>query len=129
MFKLLYKALVRPHIEYAAAIWSPRYISDVNIIEGVQRRATRQLPEMKSLSYEERLKKLQLPTLRFRRLRGDIIEDYKMLSGIYDPRIYDQSLRHVVVELLPRPQRISLQELSFCTLSPQKQQQHNTTRN
>ena len=33
MFKLLYKALVRPHIEYAAAISSPRYISDVNIIE------------------------------------------------------------------------------------------------
>ena len=87
MFQLLYKALVRPHIEYAAAVWSPRYISDINIIEGVQRRATRQLPELKSLSYEERLKKLQIPTLRFRRLRGDVIEVYKMLSGIYDPSL------------------------------------------
>ena len=76
-------------VNKAAAVWSPRYISDVNIIEGVQRRATRQLPEMKSLSYEERLKKLQIPTLRFRRLRGDVIEVYKMLSGIglYDPSL------------------------------------------
>ena len=55
MFKLLYKDLVRPHIEYAAAVWSPRCISDINIIEGVQRRDTQQLPEMKSMSYQERL--------------------------------------------------------------------------
>ena len=86
MFKLLYKTLVRPHIEYSAAVWSPRYISDIKIIQGVQRRATRQLPEMKSLGYQERLK-LQLPPLRFRILRGDVIEAYKIMYGIYDTSI------------------------------------------
>ena len=120
MFKLLYKALVRPHIEYAAAIWSPRYISDVNIIEGFQRRATRQLPEMKSLSYEERLKKLQLPTLRFRRLRGDIIEVYQMLSGIYDPSlrilfdiVHDSRTRGNCLKIAKQQARTNLRQNSF----------------
>ena len=39
---------------------------------------------MKKLTYEERLKKLQLPTLRYRRLKGDMIETYKMMTGVYD---------------------------------------------
>ena len=39
------------------------------------------------MSYEERLRKLQLPTLRFRRLRGDMIETYKILTGKYDKSV------------------------------------------
>ena len=53
MFKLLYKSLIRPHIKYAAAIWSPRYISDIKIIETIQRKDTAHLTEMKSLRYQE----------------------------------------------------------------------------
>ncbi|KAK3090279.1 hypothetical protein FSP39_010600 [Pinctada imbricata] len=45
------------------------------------------LPSLKNLTYEERLKSLELPTLRFRRLRGDIIEVFKILTGIYDKRV------------------------------------------
>jgi hypothetical protein len=40
---------------------------------------------MKNLSYEERLRKLELPTLSYRRLRGDMIEVYKIIQGHYDP--------------------------------------------
>jgi hypothetical protein len=55
------------------------------MIENVQKRATKQIPGMKNLSYEERLRKLELPTLSYRRLRGDMIEVYKIIQGHYDP--------------------------------------------
>jgi len=42
------------------------------------------LSELKELSYKDRLKKLDLPTLAYRRIRGDMIEVYKMLNGRYD---------------------------------------------
>ena len=42
------------------------------------------IPETKNLNYEERLRLLKLPTLVYRRLRGDVIEMYKMLNGMYD---------------------------------------------
>ena len=86
-FSLLYKALVRPHVEYASSVWSPYKKKDIETIENVQRRATRMLPQMKNLTYEERLKRLSLPTLKFRRMRGDMIETFKILSGIYDGRV------------------------------------------
>ena len=51
------------------------------------------IPKMKELSYEERLRKLGLPTLAYRRLRGDIIELYKMTPGIYDQDITEGLLK------------------------------------
>ena len=45
------------------------------------------LPSMDNLSYKERLQKLKLPTLVYRRLRGDMIEVYKILHGIYDMKV------------------------------------------
>ena len=84
-FKLLFKSLVRPHLEYGAPIRNPRLKRDITELEKGQRRATRQVPQLRGLSYEDRLRKLQLPTLRYRRLRGDMIETYKLLHDIYDP--------------------------------------------
>ena len=69
-FKCLFKALVRPHLEYAEAVWNPYKKQDIEEIENVQRRATRQLPSLKGLSYPERLQKLNMPTLKYRRSRG-----------------------------------------------------------
>ena len=48
-------------------------------MESVQRHATKQVNNLKDMSYPERLRKLNLPTLRFWRLRGDMIELYKIL--------------------------------------------------
>ena len=50
-------------------------------MEQVQRRATRLIPEVKKLPYETRLKRLGLTTLELRRVRGDMIQVYKFLSG------------------------------------------------
>jgi len=85
-FRLLFKSIVRPHLEYASSVWSPSKIKDIDSIENVQRRATKMLPKLKDKSYEERLKLIKLPTLKFRRLRGDMIETYKILNNIYDKR-------------------------------------------
>ena len=81
MFLNLYMALVRPLLEYCVQVWSPHLRKHINLIEGVQRRATRMVPELKHLSYEERLDKLKLTTLEERRARGDMIETYKIITG------------------------------------------------
>ena len=83
-FNLLYKSLVRPHIEYGNIVVSPFQKADINLIQNMQRRATRFIPEINKLDYQERLEKLHLPTLAYRRFRGSIIETYKILHNLYD---------------------------------------------
>lgn len=56
-FKYLFQALVRPHLEYAAAVWSPHKQHDIDNIENVQRRATKQIPPIKVMEYPDRLTK------------------------------------------------------------------------
>jgi len=80
----LYKAMVRSHLEYAVSVWSPRYKKDIEIIEKVQRRATKLVRGCKGKTYKDRLKYLNLPTLKYRRLRGDMLETYKILNDIND---------------------------------------------
>ena len=77
LFKKLYISFVRPHLEYAQAVWSPYLAKHVNLLENVQIRATKLVDGMKQLSYSERLRKLNLPTLLYRRYRGDMIELWK----------------------------------------------------
>ena len=82
IFLNLYKSLVRPHLEYATQIWSPLHKKDKITIENVQRRATHLVKSVKHLSYPERLKKLGLPTLEYRRQRADVLQVFKILQGI-----------------------------------------------
>jgi ribonuclease P/MRP protein subunit RPP40 len=84
MFCTLFKALVRPHLEYASSVWSPVLKQDITRLEDVQRRATKQVPGLRELTYPERLRRLKLPSLSFRRKRGDMIEVYKILHGLYN---------------------------------------------
>ena len=87
MFRKLFTALVRPHLEYGQAVWSPLRKKDIVSIENVLRRASKQIPELKKLEYPERLKKLNLPTMAFRRHRGDMIELYKIMNDHYDAEV------------------------------------------
>ena len=88
MFLKLYKALVRPHLEYANVIWHSTNTKDITAIENSQRQTTKYLQSLKNLSYE-----LKLPTLPYRRLRGDMIETYKLMTGKYDHTILDFLLK------------------------------------
>ncbi len=84
-FKPLYQSMVRVHLDYVSSVWAPYKKKDIKLIEQVQRRATKQIPGLSKLSYQERLKSLELPTLSYRRIRGDMIEVYKIIHEIYDP--------------------------------------------
>lgn len=80
-FSLIYKTYIRPHLEFCIQSWSPHLKKDMECLEKVQRAATRLVPQLRGLSYEKRLDKLKLTTLQDRRIRGDIIEAYKLLTG------------------------------------------------
>ena len=81
----LYKALIRPILEYGNAVWCPYLKKDINEIEKVQRHFTKKIHKTKNLDYEVRLRVQKLPSLEFRRLRGDLIEVFKILKAKYDP--------------------------------------------
>ena len=80
MFMNLYPVLIRPLLEYCVQVWSPYKQRDIDLLERVQRRATKIVPALKHLPYEERLRRLNLTTLEERRVRGDMIETYKLLT-------------------------------------------------
>ena len=78
----LYRSYVRPHLEYCIPFVTPTNVKDADMLEGVQKRATKMIPSLRNLPYEERLKRLGMFSLRRRRLRGDMIEMFKMIQGI-----------------------------------------------
>ena len=79
-FCILYKAIVRPILEYGSCVWSPYQMGNIKKIEQVQRRATRIVRGTRNMQYEERLKYYGLPTLEYRRLRKDMVTVYKILT-------------------------------------------------
>ncbi|XP_072013931.1 uncharacterized protein [Amphiura filiformis] len=84
VFKTLYKSMVRPHLEYANSVWSPYLKRDIDKLEKVQRRATKIVPSLRDTPYTTRLMLLDLPTLAYRRLQGDLIQVYKILHELQD---------------------------------------------
>ena len=80
----LFKSLVRPLLEYGNAVWYPYLKKHITLIENVQRRFTKRIVGFGELEYNQRLAQLKLPSLEYRRCRGDMIEVFKITHGIYD---------------------------------------------
>ena len=84
----LYKALVRPHLEYCVQAWRPHLQKDINLLENVQKRVAKMLGVNKN-RYYEKISDLGLTTLETRRLRGDLIVVFKMFKGMLDVNVHD----------------------------------------
>ena len=103
MFKMLFKSLVRPHLEYASTVWSPYYKTDIENLEKVQRRATKFITEISELPYRDRLQYLDLPTLQYRRLRQDLLFIYKYINDLLslDTQTHCKSCIHSTSMFMP----------------------------
>ena len=73
---------MRPQLEYGVSAWNPCLKRDIETLERVQRRATKKAPGLRGYEYEERLRILGLTTLEERRIRGDLIQQFKIVNGI-----------------------------------------------
>ena len=116
----LYKAIVRPHLEYCIQAWSPYLRKDIDMLEKIQRRATKLIPGLRDLTYEERLKECGLTTLETRRLRGDQIEVFKILNGYenIDSNLFFQIKESKITRghnftLVKKQSRLDVRKFSF----------------
>ena len=118
-FLRLYKTMVRPHLEYGNAVWGPHHIGLSQDMERVQRRATRLVPACNGMSYEERLRFLDLFSLKYRRFRGDLIQTFKILNKVDDINPHDfydfnQGVtRHADHKLYIKRCRLNVRKYSF----------------
>ena len=103
---LLFKTLVRPHLEYGNIVWGPFNRTDQLLVERVQRRATKLVPEIRHLPYPDRLRFLKLPTLHYRRRRGDMIAVYQVLHEKLDLKHEDIFNRSTARETRGHPWRL-----------------------
>jgi len=99
-------------LEYAGNVWSPWKIKEIESIERVQKRATKMVKECVGLKYEERLKALNLPCLRYRRTRGDLIMVFNMLRNHEDCHCYPHLKRHQ--DDRTRGHNYKLDKIRFC---------------
>ena len=78
----LYKSLVRPYVDSCIQARRPFKQKDINLLQSVQQRATRMIPDLTHMDYSNRLRVLNITTLETRRLRADLLEVFKIFNRI-----------------------------------------------
>ena len=77
----MYKTFVRPKMEFAVSSWNPWLEKDAEEMEKVQKRAIRAMTDIRGETYEDKLRDAGLTTLKERRIRGDVIQAFKVIKG------------------------------------------------
>ena len=72
---------IRRIIEYCSCVWNTGYVQDVKLLENIQRRWTKCISGLETLSYGDRLKALNLHSVQGRLLRADLIQYWKVFNG------------------------------------------------
>ena len=95
MLSIMYKSIVRPHLDYCVQAWRPHYRKAIDQLEKVQRRVTKMVEGLEGYSYSDKLRILGLTTFETRFLRADLIEVLKIRRGFdnVDPEMFFQVAR------------------------------------
>ena len=72
---------IRPVIEYASCVWNTGFVQDLRLLERVQRRWTKRISGLETMSYGERLRSLHLYSEQGRLLRADLLQYWKIFNG------------------------------------------------
>ena len=104
-------ALVKPHLEYCVQFWALQFQKDIDKLEHVQRRATRMVEGLESMTYGERLRKLGMCSLEQRRARGDMIAVFNYVKGYHIEE--GANLFTAALDTRTRSNRFKLQERRF----------------
>ncbi len=110
---------IRPVVEYNSIIWSPSQVTYIDLVERVQRRFTKRIPCLQSMSYNERLSAINLPSLELRRLHFDLLNYYKIINhqtslipeSLYSYHVPPDSLRNAT-PFIQKPRNASSALLS-----------------
>ena len=82
MLLSLYKTIMHPIVEYGHVIWGPHFALDQQSLEKIQRRVTKLILTLQHVPYTNRLALLKLPSLEYRKWRGDMILKYRIIQGL-----------------------------------------------
>ena len=80
----MFNTFVRPIVEYGTQVWSPYLLNDIDTIEKVQSSFTRRIPELRGLTYEQRLAKLSINSLEQNRILSDLVLGFKIIRNQID---------------------------------------------
>ena len=126
-FRLLVKSTPpTKYSGYATEAWSPYLRKDIDMLEKIQGRATKLIPGLRDLRYEERLKECGMTTLETRRLRGDQIEVFKILNGYenIDSNLFFEIKERKITRghnftLVKKQSRLDVRKFSFSLVKKQ----------
>ena len=96
---------IRPILDFSSVLWNTGYMCDDKLIESVLRRWTRQIAGFEDMSYPDRLKQLNLFSMKGRLMRADLIQIWKILHG-HSPKLDHLLVRNNIVPTRGHPMKL-----------------------